>query len=199
MPAASQRTGTGHIGWIGPVLAVLLLALAAVLIHEALLAAGAFASTSWLAWTVQSLRGFAPTAWLIPVGIVLALIGVWLLVTALRPRTRNTLPLTSRTGVFLHTRDVARLASGAARDVDGVLSAASTSTRRAISVTITATGDSTGQMTHQVQAAVARAVGALASPPRVKVRTRTTGTSTGSSSDTAADTGAGTTLGGEHR
>lgn len=170
MRAASQKSGSGAIGVVGPILAVLLLALGVLLLRDALVAAGAFGGKQWLSAAVTGLQGFSAVWWLIPAGIVLALIGLWLVVTALRPRSRKTLSLTSQTGVFLHTRDIARLASGAAEDVDGVLHVASTATRRKVTVTVQATDAG-------IQSAIANAVSErlapLQSPPRVSVTVRT--------------------------
>jgi hypothetical protein len=171
MRAARQKSGSGAIGVVGPVLAVLLVALGVLLLRDALVAAGALAGTQWLPAAVSGLRGFAPAWWLIPAGIVLALVGAWLIVTALRPRSRRTLALRSQTGVFLHTRDIARLASGAAQDVDGVLHVSSTATRRKVSVAARAiTGPAVREA---VSAAVSERLAALQSPPRVRVTIHT--------------------------
>lgn len=167
MRAATQKSGSGPIGVLGPVLALLLLALGVLLLRDALVAAGAFTGTPWLPSATTALQGSPPKWWLIPAGIVAAVLGLWLIVTALRPRSRKTLALTSRTGVFLHTRDIARLASGAAEDVDGVLHVSSTATRRKVRVTVRAT---TGAgLEDAVVAAVSQRLAPLQSPPRVAV------------------------------
>ncbi|WP_328291473.1 DUF6286 domain-containing protein [Kineococcus sp. NBC_00420] len=175
MRAATQKSGSGAIGVVGPLLAILLLALGVLLLRDALVAAGIFSGKQWASSAVSGLQGFAPVWWLIPVGVVVVLIGVWLVVTALRPRSRKTLPLTSQTGVFLHTRDVARLASGAAADVDGVLGVSSTATRRKVTVSVQATGHGSGGsgLRESVEAAVTERLSALQSPPRVAVAVRT--------------------------
>lgn len=171
MQAANQKSGSGPIGAIGPILAVLLLALGLLLLRDALVASGALSGTPWLNAGVDGVEGFAPTWWLISAGIVVALIGLWLALTALRRRSRKTLPLTSRTGVFLHTRDIARLASGAAQDVDGVLDVSSTATRK--KVTVTVHGTSELGLRESVTGAVAQRLSPLQSPPRVAVTVRT--------------------------
>jgi hypothetical protein len=171
MRAATQKSGSGPIGVLGPVLAVLLLALGLVLLRDALVAAGALTGTPWLTTAVDGVKGFAPAWWLIPAGIVVGLLGLCLVLTALRPRSRKTLPLTSRTGVFLHTRDVARLASGAAGDVDGVLDASSAATRKKVTVTVHGTAEA--DLRDAVTTAVTDRLSALQSPPRVAVTVRT--------------------------
>ncbi|WP_432561745.1 DUF6286 domain-containing protein [Kineococcus sp. SYSU DK003] len=167
MRPATQKSGSGPIGVVGPVLALLLTALGIVLLREALVTTGAVAGTRWLPAAAEGLRGFAPAWWLIPAGVVVALIGLWLLVTAVRPRSRRTLPLTSQTGIFLHTRDVARLASGAAGDIDGVLQASSSATRRKVSVSVHATTDQ--GLREAVTEAVTHSLAPLRTPPRVAV------------------------------
>jgi hypothetical protein len=94
---------------------------------------------------------------------------VWLIITALRPRSRKTLAVTSATGVFLRTRDIARLASAAADDVDGVLSAHSVASRR--TVTVTVESDTAG-IADRVQETVAQRLATLDDPLKVKVRVR---------------------------
>lgn len=171
MRAATQKSGSGPIGVLGPVLAVLLLALGVLLLRDALVAAGALSGKPWLGVAVDGVKGFGPAWWLIPAGIVVALFGLWLALTALRPRSRKTLPLTSRTGVFLHIRDVARLASGAAGDVDGVLDASSAATRKKVTVTVHGTAEA--DLRETVTVAVTDRLSALQSPPRVAVTVRT--------------------------
>lgn len=171
MRAATQKSGSGPIGVVGPVLAVLLIALGVLLLRDALVAAGAFAGGQWLPAAAAGLKGFAPAWWLIPAGIVVALLGLWLVVTALRPRSRRTLALRSQTGVFLHTRDVARLASGAAHDVDGVLDVSSTATRRKVSVTAQATAQP--GVREAITTAVTERLASLQAPPHVSVTIHT--------------------------
>ncbi|NAZ87476.1 DUF6286 domain-containing protein [Kineococcus indalonis] len=169
MPPAAQATGSGRIGVVGPLLAVLLLALGLLLGREALVAAGALGGSAWLPAAAGGLDGLSAAWWLVPAGLAVALLGLWLVVSALRPRSRRTVPLAAGTGVFVHVRDLARLASGAAREVDGVLSASSSATRRAVTVTVHGTGD----VREQVSAAVTGALAPLRTPPRVSVRVRT--------------------------
>lgn len=170
MPSAGQRTGTGRIGVVGPVLAVLLAALGVVLIRDALIAFDVIPGSAWLPATLDGLNELTAEWWMVPAGAGAALLGLWLVVTALRPRSRKAVPVTSATGVFLHTRDVARLASDAAGAVDGVLSAASTASHRAVTVTVRSTA--TAGIADGVTDAVTRRLSALETPPQIKVRVR---------------------------
>jgi len=169
MKAARQQTGAGRIGLLGPVMAVLLAAIGFVLLHDAIAEADTRPGRTWLAAAVDGLDRTTAEWWMIPAGAGVALLGLWLIFTAFRPRSRKTLALTSETGVFLRTRDIARLASAAADDVDGVLSASSVATRRLVTVTVESDRDG---VTDLVRDTVGERLSALASPPKVKVRVR---------------------------
>lgn len=169
MRAARQQTGAGRIGVVGPILATLLTGIGVVLLHDAISETDARPGRTWLAALVDGLNGLTAEWWLIPAGVAVAVIGVWLIITALRPRSRKTLAVMSATGVFLRTRDIARLASAAADDVEGVLSASSVASRR--TVTVTVESDTPG-IADDVEQTVAERLAALAEPVKVKVRVR---------------------------
>lgn len=169
MRAAQQKSGAGRVGFVGPLMAVLLTAIGVVLLHDAIARTDSRPGRTWIAAINDSLDGLTAEWWMIPLGLVVALIGVWLIVTALRPRSRKTLAVTSQTGVFLRTGDIARLASAAADDVDGVLSASSVASRRKVSVTVESDRD---QIADLVRDAVTERLSALQKPPAVKVRVR---------------------------
>ena len=170
MAGARQKTGSGRIGVVGPVLAVLLAALGVLLIRDALIAFDVLPGAALLPATLDRLNGWTAEWWMVPAGVAAALLGLWLVVTALRPRSRKTVPVTSATGVFLRTRDIARLASDAAEEVDGVVSATSTASRRAVTVVVRSTA--TAGIVEGVTDAVTRRLSTLETPPHVKVRVR---------------------------
>jgi len=153
---------------VGPVLAVLLVALGALLVREALVAGGVVGGSAWLPPAADALDGTAPGAAAVVAGVVAALVGLWLVVVALRRRTRRTLAV--GTSSYLGVRDVARLAAGAARDVDGVLDASADATRRRVVVRGRAT--SRDGVEEPVRAAVAHQLSALTTPPTIVVRLR---------------------------
>jgi hypothetical protein len=100
-------------------------------------------------------------------------LGLWLVLTALRPRRRTAIALDARTGVFLRPRDVAELARNAARDVDGVTSAKVTAGRRKVAVVARATArDGVEQ---KITQAVTIRLQALTKAPRVRVTVKTDG------------------------
>ena len=169
MRAARQKSGAGRVGFVGPLMAILLIAVGVVLLHDAIARTDSRPGRTWIAAVNDGLDGLTAEWWMIPLGLVVALTGVWLIVTALRPRSRKTLAVTSQTGVFLRTRDVARLASAAADDVDGVLAAGSVASRRKVTVTVESDRD---QVADLVRDAVDQRLSALQKPPAVKVRVR---------------------------
>lgn len=150
-------------------MAVLLTAIGLVLLHDAVAASDSRPGRTWIAAIFDAFDGLTAEWWMIPLGLVVALIGVWLIVTALRPRSRKTLAVTSATGIFLRTADVARLASAAADDVDGVLAASSVASRRKVTVTVESDRD---QVADLVRDAVTERLSALQKPPPVRVRVR---------------------------
>ena len=170
MRGARQKTGSGRIGVVGPILAILLAALGVIVIRDGLIAGNVLGGKAWTSAVLDSLNRSTAEWWMVPASLGVALLGLWLIVTALRPRSRKTVPVTSETGVFLHTRDVARLASEAAGDVDGVLSATSAATRRKVTVTVRSTA--TAGIADGVNDTVTRRLSPLETPPRITVRVR---------------------------
>jgi len=172
LPSAGLPTGAGSIGWLGPLLAVLLVGVAVVLGQDAWVRLNG-GTTTWLGSVVGALDGLAPAPWMAAVGVVLVLVGLWLVLKAFGRRKRDALAVRGSSGAHLTTGDVARLVTGAASQVDGVLDARTSASRRTATLSITTTG--TPGTESQAQQAAERALSALASPPRVRVRATTTG------------------------
>ncbi len=171
MGAARAPVGTGAVQVVGIVLAVLLTALGVAAVRDTLLAAGLVDGSPWLLDAAGRLDGLRPAGWALALGVLLVLVGGWLVLAALRPRPRTGLALRADTGVFLRPSGVSRLASAAAEDVDGVLDSSASTRRRSVSVTITTTGD--GNTTDAVREAVTTRLAHLDPTPTVRVRART--------------------------
>jgi len=150
----------------------MVIALGVVGIHDALVAAGAVARPPWIDAAAGGLHGLKPAFWLVPVGITLFMFGLWLLLTALRPRPRTAIALQAKTGVFLRPRDVATLARRAALDVDGVTSAKVTASPRKISV---AAASTTGGLQQDITQAITTGLQVLATVPTVRVTVKAEG------------------------
>ena len=175
LSAAKTPLGPGIISLVGIVLALLVIAVGVVAAQTALVASGVLSGHSWLTTAVTAVNGLSPAVWMLPVGIVLALVGLWLVLTALRPRPRTGVALRATTGVFLRPRDIARLAAAAAGDVDGVQDATASATRTTVTVHITTTGAADtaaqGGVVDAAKTVVAGRLSALSKPVRVTVRT----------------------------
>ena len=88
LPAAKAPVGPGTISGLGLLWSMLLLGLGVVGVQAALVAAGLLHGTSWLTWIIQQFDGLTPSAWMVPAGIVLVLLGPWLVLMALSPGRR---------------------------------------------------------------------------------------------------------------
>ena len=165
--AADARTGSGRVGAVGPVLAVLLLALAVVLGREAAIGLGWLSGGRWLPPLSKSLDGLAPSGGLVAVCAVAIVLGAWLVLTGFARRSRRAVAVAGQAGVHLSTRDVARLASGAARRCDGVLDASTSASRKTVTVAVEATS---ADVRDDVTRAVAAQLAPLSRAPRVRVR-----------------------------
>ena len=169
---AAAATRAGRVAWWSIALAAVLVVLGVLVVREALVAAGRVDGEPWIAPVVDSADGVVPSVLVSVVGVVVALLGLWLVVVALGRRVRTRLDVTSSTGTTLGLNDAARLAASAADEVDRVLSARASATRRSVTVTVsTLEGD---DVTDAVRAAVTERLAPLAQPLSVKVVGRTT-------------------------
>ncbi|MBO0924616.1 hypothetical protein J1G44_08980 [Cellulomonas sp. zg-ZUI199] len=169
VPLAAPRPA-GAVAWVGVVLALVALGLAVVLMHDGLVALRVLDGGSWVLSAADAVGDIRPTWEVALIGVLVGLVGLRLVVIALRRRRRPGLPLAAGGGQYLLGQDVARLASGAAAQVDGVLEVTSTWGRRA--VTVRATTDGGPGLEGLIRAAVSERLSALAKAPRVVVRTR---------------------------
>lgn len=170
LTAATAPTGNGPVGAVGPALAVLLVVVGAAGVREGLITAGMAGGSPLLPGLLDTAdRVLADHA--APSGAIAILAGLWLVVTALRPRVRRTVALRARTGVFVSRRDVARIASDAATGVSGVLHARSTVSRRRVTTTVDTLGSDPGPA-EEVQQVITDRLRRLTSEPAVRVRTR---------------------------
>ncbi|MFI2105316.1 DUF6286 domain-containing protein [Isoptericola sp. NPDC019693] len=175
VPAApGYRSGTSARA-AGVVVALVLIACGVAAAQEALAArslAGLTPEDGWVRQAVLAVEGSTLGPAAVLAGVVAALVGIVVLVAAWRGNPRAA-RLRDAPAVELRPRDVARLSSATAQDVDGVLAATSTASRRTVVVRVTSTGDATvpGEVAHAVQARVA----ALDPTPQVRVRVTSTG------------------------
>ncbi|WP_028045627.1 DUF6286 domain-containing protein [Cellulomonas sp. URHE0023] len=166
---APEATRAGRVGWVGVVLSILVIALGVVVIRDALVVGGYVDGETWLVPVIDGADGIEPSAATTAGGVVVALLGLWLVLVALGRRVRTRVPL-DVPGTTIGVADVARLASSAASDVPYVLSAQSSARRSSVSVKVTALeGD---DVDADVLAAVQQRLAPLAKPVTVHVSTR---------------------------
>lgn len=170
LKAAKTPVGPGAITFVGAALSLVVIALGAVGLQTAASAVGITKSQPWLTRVIKGTDGLRPLGWMLPLGIVLVLAGLWLLASALRPRPKTAVALNAQTGVFLRPRDLARLAEHAADDVDGVAAVHARATRGKLTVRVESTGGP--GVAEAVKAAVAEQLEAVKKAPRVSVKTK---------------------------
>jgi len=175
LAAAKAPLRPGVITAAGVVLALGLLGLGVVALHDTTIATGLVAGPAWIDSAIASLDRAEPAPWMVPAGLLLVLLGLWALVVALRPRPSTGVALAARTGVYLRPQDVARIARAAIDDVDDVTAAKVKATRRTVSVSVSARGTETAQVAADARAAVAQVLRALAVAPQIRVRVTSVG------------------------
>jgi hypothetical protein len=158
-------------------LALVMLALGVVGIRDALIGAGAFGGSSWTKNTANAIDGLTARTWMIPAGIGLAVLGLWWLLAALKPRKRTEISLSGTPGAWMRPGDVARLAQPTVENVDGVVSASTSATRRTVTVKVTTTARDSAEVRTAVTEAVGDRLSAVGRAPRVKVKARYIGDS----------------------
>lgn len=170
-----RPTGAPPVAAVALLLAVLLLALAVVLGRDVLVAAGAVSGEPWTTGWLTAVDGLEPQSWMVPGGIVTALVGLWLVVAALRRRPRPDVELGTSGAIWVDRGDTARLAQTAALTADGVLDARATRTRRGVRVTVTTTASDVSPVVADVRSQVERTLSELSPTPSVSVKGSTTG------------------------
>ena len=173
VPAAKPPIGPGLITVVGLILAGLVIGLGVVGVHDTLTRTGLAQGAGWIDASLSPLHRLEPTWWMAPAGVVVLIVGAWVVLTALRPRPRTAIALHAQTGVLLRPRDVAQIARRAVEEVDGVISAKVSATRRAINVAVRTT--TTAGPAPQVDQAVKTALSALSNQPRIRVRVTSEG------------------------
>ncbi|QOR70910.1 hypothetical protein IM660_00895 [Ruania alkalisoli] len=164
-PGASNRPGLR----VAVVLVLLVLVgVAALLSQHALAAWAVIPDPSWLEHGIELIS--AQSRWVPIVAAAAVALGVLLLVLAW-PRRQRVHRLSAAPALHLRTVDLARLASAAAREVDGVLAATTTVSGRRIRVHVTATG--LDGISEDVHAAVQRRLALVAGSFRIRPQVRT--------------------------
>jgi hypothetical protein len=169
-PVAAPAAAT-----VGVLLALLLLGAGVVGVRDGAVGAGWLHGAYWTRSVAQHIDGLTAQVWMIPVGVVLALVGLWWVLAALKPRRRTALALQARSAVWIRHRDLAHLLAATAEQVPGVTHTSASANPRRVSVTVDTTSTDTTTVRTEVTDAVTTRTETLASTPRVKVTARTRG------------------------
>lgn len=169
-PAPVPRRSPGA-GYLGIVLAVLLVALGIFALYEGIVHAGWADGPTVLTETLEGPAIVSPQVLTAVVGVVIAILGLWMLWTALRPSRQSGFSLGGATGTWMTYQDLERIAVGTAEDCDGVLAARARASRRRLDVRARTT---TGDVRDTVRAAVQERLSAMATPPQVVVQVEPT-------------------------
>lgn len=173
LPAAVAPRRGGAARRAGILLAFVLVALGGLALYEGIVAFGAVDGPEPARDLLNRLDGAEPQTWLIPAGVLMALIGLWLVLAAVRPRPRRALPVTADTGVYLSRRAVESLAEDTASRHPGVVKAAARARRSKVVVRITTDGEPATP--GEVRAALGERLDRLADRPAIRVRARREG------------------------
>lgn len=175
-PPVPEPTGAPPVVAPAVVLALVLLALGLVGVRDALVAAGWLSGSPWTTAVLDALdSGVGRSAGALVVGILLALLGLWLVLRSTRRRPHTEVSLGEGTHAWLAPADVARVAALVASDLDGVVTARATGGRRSVALRVTALDTVQGSVGDDIRTAVDEALTGLDPQPRVRVKVSSLG------------------------
>lgn len=157
------------IGFLGMLAALVVAALGVLAIYEAVVLLGWTEGEPVLTPFLTGSATVTPDVTTAIVAGIVALLGLWLLWTALKRGRRSGVRVGAGTGVWMTFGDVERIAAGAAEQCDGVLSATANASGRTVRVDAQTTGR---DVEGDVRSSVTERLAGLSAPPRVVVRTR---------------------------
>ncbi len=162
-PVAAPAAATA-----GLLLALAVIALGIAGVQHASSSAGWINESSWLDWIATKAEVLRPADWMTYAGIAAAVIGLWLIATALKPR-RPTHLAVGDADIWIRPGDLARLAADTARTTSEVSTASSKSNRRTVKVTATAVTADTVQLTQSLNTAITNRLQPVQPSPRIRV------------------------------
>lgn len=175
LPGAKTPLGVGQVVVVGVIWSLFLIGVGVVAVRDALVHGDVVSADPWSGQALQSVDGRTAPGWLVTTAVLCLLLALWLIYVALNPRPRSEAPLQAQAGVFLTTTSLRRLATAAAKDVDGVDTATASASLRKVRVDAITTPDQVDAVQARVHEAVTERLSALSKPPRVRVSIRTTG------------------------
>ncbi|WP_187776135.1 Asp23/Gls24 family envelope stress response protein [Antrihabitans cavernicola] len=170
LPGGLVPRATPAAASVGVLASLLLIAGGVVAIREVLIGAGAIGGARWSPPVVDWIDGLQAQSWMVPAGVGAALLGVILVLLAIKPRRRTHRALLLE-GVFLRRNDLGDLLETAVGRVEGAVAGRATSSKRSAKITVTALPDADTKTVHRdVTDAVAREVAILTPVPNIKVK-----------------------------
>ncbi|WP_350276334.1 DUF6286 domain-containing Asp23/Gls24 family envelope stress response protein [Kribbella sp. HUAS MG21] len=168
-PAAKSPVAAPAAAAVGIVAAFVLVGIGVVGIAEMLRTAGLLRGQvippGWFGRTFA----LEPAGWLRPVGIAAVVLGLLVLVVAVKPRRRTHLAVQGPdTIVWIRSADAARLAADGAAKVDSVTAATVAAKRRRLRATVTHFGDP-ARVTDEVGTAIDDRMRTVSPRPRVRI------------------------------
>ncbi len=170
---ARRPTASPAAAPVAVLLALAVFALGVIAVLDALTATTALSHPHWVTDVARNLDGTTAKGWMVPAGIAAVVVGLVLVIMALKPRRKTGIEVTSSVAMWTRPGDVARLATDSARAEAHVLRASSTATARKVTVTVHTDATDTSDITSEVKATVQARLAALTTEPRVTVRART--------------------------
>lgn len=162
--------------YVAVALALVVMLGGVVSLREAGIELGWVDGTPWIGAAITALNGLRSQWWMVPAGAVALILGLWLVVVAVRPRRKTVVAVDAAGSVWMRPRDVARLASHAASCVPGVEVLNSAATRRKVTMYVGITGiESDAAAKGSIAAAVGSATEILIPTPKIVVRIGTSG------------------------
>jgi uncharacterized protein DUF6286 len=168
--AAKPPVGAPAATGVALASATALVALGVIAARDVLISAGAITGTPWIVNALDYVDGLTAQTWMTPAGVGVAVVGLLLMIAAVKPRRRTHRPL-SAPDTWIAPRDVNRLARNAVEPLTGVASASVTGSVNKISLTLVPlAGYQRAALESAARTAVTEALAPMARPPRVRVR-----------------------------
>ena len=164
----SEPRANPAVRWITVVLGVLLIALSGVLVRELWFYSQDQPFTSWLMPVFNTMASSLVDAKVVTIGIIVALVGLWLVITAFVPRARTHVRVDSPASIWVRPVDIARKATNVARAETGSTTVRSKATRKKLAVEVD--DDGTGATQERLTTLLNGEFSRLQTPPAVAVK-----------------------------
>lgn len=129
---------------------------------------------AWIRPALDWVSNLGHQGWFFPAGIAIGVLGVVLLILALKPAPPKYVASAAgaHTNVYMRPLDIARRSTAVAERVSGVYDAETVVNRKATKVTVNVTGVDAPDLAQRVEEEVHAHVGKLATNPKVRVNVR---------------------------